>query len=442
MVSDVFNIGDLIIAPILFVLMLTYIAFQKKYNNTPLKKHFIWGFIFKVLGCISFIIVYSFYYKGGDTFNYFYNVQGFRTLIFEDISNLKYLLKHKIPHTVSGHIENKSGIYTNFLRSKEEFPVVRFATFFSLFLFNSYLAISLTFAFFSFIGSWCIFRTVTILFNLKKNLIYIGLPILYFPSIWFWSSGLMKESIVMFFLGVFIYSFYQLFFEKRKVILNLIVTIFCFFMLLNIKEYIIIAFSPALLLWSILSIVNKADPIVKLIARPFLFIASISLIALALPYLSSISERYALEEVLSTAQRTSTYLYKVSKETGGSFYSLGIVSYTPMGILKVVPKAIAVSLFRPYIFEAKNPVMIVSSLESMFFLFLTILVFFKVGILKFFRLTNKHPFLLGCFTFSLIFAFAVGLSTSNFGSLVRYRVPCLPFYGFSLLIPLFLNGKK
>ena len=34
--------------------------------------------------------------------------------------------------------------------------------------------------------------------------------------------------------------------------------------------------------------------------------------------------------------------------------------------------------------------------------------------------------------FSLAFAAAVGFSTYNFGSLVRYKIPLLPYYGIAL----------
>ena len=40
--------------------------------------------------------------------------------------------------------------------------------------------------------------------------------------------------------------------------------------------------------------------------------------------------------------------------------------------------------------------------------------------------------LLFSFVFAIFFAFGVGLSTSNFGALVRYKIPCIPFYLSSL----------
>ena len=39
-----------------------------------------------------------------------------------------------------------------------------------------------------------------------------------------------------------------------------------------------------------------------------------------------------------------------------------------------------------------------------------------------------------CFLFSIVFAMFVGASTLNFGTLVRYKIPCLPFYTIALFL--------
>ena len=40
----------------------------------------------------------------------------------------------------------------------------------------------------------------------------------------------------------------------------------------------------------------------------------------------------------------------------------------------------------------------------------------------------SEPILLYAFVFSLLFAFGVGVAGTNFGALVRYKVPLMPFY--------------
>jgi hypothetical protein len=39
-----------------------------------------------------------------------------------------------------------------------------------------------------------------------------------------------------------------------------------------------------------------------------------------------------------------------------------------------------------------------------------------------------------CFLFAVVFGLFVGASTLNFGTLVRYKIPCLPFYAISLFL--------
>ena len=100
------------------------------------------------------------------------------------------------------------------------------------------------------------------------------------------------------------------------------------------------------------------------------------------------------------------------------------------GMLKLVPAAVNVTLFRPYIWEVKNPLMMISSLEALTLLILTVFVIAKARLKIFMFL--KEPTVLFCLLFSLSFAFAVGVSTYNFGSLVRYKIPMMPFYSIAI----------
>jgi len=48
--------------------------------------------------------------------------------------------------------------------------------------------------------------------------------------------------------------------------------------------------------------------------------------------------------------------------------------------------------------------------------------------------SEANIFLFFTVYFSVFFAFSVGLTTSNFGSLVRYKIPAIPFFLISLII--------
>ncbi|HRH57324.1 MAG TPA: hypothetical protein PLS10_06715 [Chitinophagales bacterium] len=146
------------------------------------------------------------------------------------------------------------------------------------------------------------------------------------------------------------------------------------------------------------------------------------------------SERYAFDNLVRTAKDTQNWIYLSSQASGGSAYSLGDVSYTPLGMLKVFPKAVNVALFRPYLWEAKKPILIPAALEGLISLFLTIRLLYKCGFTRFAKLIIGNPEVQFCLIFSVIFAFSVGFTSFNFGSLVRYKIPLMPFYYIALFI--------
>jgi hypothetical protein len=64
------------------------------------------------------------------------------------------------------------------------------------------------------------------------------------------------------------------------------------------------------------------------------------------------------------------------------------------------------------------------------------------GLFGFWRKIFSNPLLLASTMFVLFFGFAVGLTTSNFGSLVRYRIPLVPFVLSTMFILRYLVRKE
>ena len=118
----------------------------------------------------------------------------------------------------------------------------------------------------------------------------------------------------------------------------------------------------------------------------------------------------------------------------GNSFDIGEFDGSIGGVFSKFPLAVMAGLFRPFIFEARNPVMFISGVENTFLLIFTIIFLFRVGPIKVIKYILKEPLLLFSLTFAVFFAFGIGLSTSNFGALVRYKIPCIPFYLSSLYI--------
>ncbi len=131
---------------------------------------------------------------------------------------------------------------------------------------------------------------------------------------------------------------------------------------------------------------------------------------------------------------------------GGKSFDIGEFDGSFESVIQKAPQAIFAGIFRPGIWDVRNAVMFISSLENTYLLILTTFLLFKLKFFGFFQLIGKNPLLLFCMLFSLFFAFSVGLSISNFGSLVRLRIPELPFFVSGIFILRHLyeikSGKK
>ena len=161
---------------------------------------------------------------------------------------------------------------------------------------------------------------------------------------------------------------------------------------------------------------------------------------LAVKRIGQENHRYNLEKLSFTAESTARWLSYVSEKQDGSGYSLGDFDYSPAGIFRKTPAAIWVTLFRPYLWEVKNVVMLFSAIESLILLIFTAVVIVSVILRGRISQLFSNPIVVFCLVFSITFAFAIGISTYNFGTLVRYKIPMMPFYLIALFI--LLNYSK
>jgi len=125
--------------------------------------------------------------------------------------------------------------------------------------------------------------------------------------------------------------------------------------------------------------------------------------------------------------------FKKNTIYGSKKYDLGDVEFTPTGILKIMPLVIITGIYRPFIWEALSPTLILNGIESLIFLYLTF-VFFRRKFLQKWNYIRSHEFLIFCFIFVLIIAFMTGMTSILYGVLVRLRAPLLPFFVILLTI--------
>jgi hypothetical protein len=169
---------------------------------------------------------------------------------------------------------------------------------------------------------------------------------------------------------------------------------------------------------------------VKIILLPFSFGITIIILNVLLFNSDDLFGKYSADNLLDEAAVQNADLKR--SVYGENSFDIGSFEPTLGGVFSVFRPAINAALFRPYITEVNNSTMLLSGLENTLTLGLAIWVLLTQPF-SFLKSLRKDSFLIFCLLFTLTLGFGIGLSTSNFGALVRYKIPFLPFFIFLLL---------
>lgn len=401
-------------------------------TNVYTRKYFLPGLTVKFVGALALGLIYEFYYHGGDTSGYYAEADRVYKIFGENFSDGWELMTTGVNQTSPATLKY-GGRFTWFSHAPTEDFVVRFCLILAMLSFSTYSVMALMFAALSFSGMWAMYMTfIKVRPALYKQLAY---AVLFIPSVFFWGSGVMKDSMCIGALGWVFYAFYRGTIERKTILRAVIIGILAAIPIVQTKVYILLAFLPPALLW----VFNENSSRIKnsgvrMLAKPFLLGIGAVVAFYAATNLTKGDDRFDVDKIGERSKITAEYLYVTSVTQEGSAYNIGKLDGTLTGMLKLSPQAIFVTLFRPFLWEARNPVMLLSALEALVYLGFTLRILFRAGPIRALGIISSTPILTLCFVFSLIFAASVGISSSNFGTLVRYKIPLLPFYVCGLLI--------
>lgn len=326
-----------------------------------------------------------------------------------------------------------------YFRDAQSFSLIRFASLFDLITFSSYSGTAVLFAVTAFASAWLLFITFYgRYFRIHK---WLAFACLFVPTVFFWGSGIFKDTLTLAALSVSTYSAFKIFGEKKVTAGNILIILLCLWVIYSIKVYILLCFLPAIIMWVFVRYLSFIKSLMaKLILSPFVLIAVFFLGYQAIQRIAADDPRYNLSKLSQTAQITAYDIRYWTGKDAGSGYSLGELDGSFESMIRLAPQAVNVSLFRPYLWEVRNPLMLLSALESLALLILTVYFVVKSR----FRLLRhlSQPDVVLCLFFSLVFAFAVGVSTFNFGTLSRYKIPLMPFYLIALGLIHYYSNKE
>ena len=432
------GISDLLLYPI-YVAIFYFIfkARRKKYTDPVLKFYHLQGFWIKALAVIPFTL-FNYKISLGDSY-VLYHMEGANIyhMILHDFTNIKWLFAQgkDFDEALLKDVWN-----LGYFNDENNYMVARIVAILSFLTFGKYMVTNLIFSMISFAGVWRLFRFFYEQYpHLHKQL---AISILYLPTFVFWSSGILKDPLCTGAIGWITFSLFEALYKKKDIFKNFLIVFFFCYLLAKLKIYILISYLPFFVLFLVLKNVNLIKNIfVKILLVPALIIFSVLIFTKAMDKLKGTLGDYA-GEGLSKSIKSYQQAYESQASYAESNFSLGVTYDGSVGsLIKMAPAAIVATLYRPFIWETRKLSTLITSLESLFIMLFTFRVLYSVGVTNFIRSIVKDPTILYCILFSLLFALFVGATTLNFGTLVRYKIPCMPFYLIALYLIMDRNKK-
>ena len=375
-------------------------------------------FLLKVLSGIILSLIYRYYYdspRTSDVYKYFldgkvvYNVFkqnpiDYLKLITGFGSDAEYLQKYLV---------NTEFWYKSFnygLLNDNRF-VIRVHAVLSILSFGKFWVHSVIFSFLSFAGLTAIFKVFSKYFEHKYLLL---LTVFFVPSVMFWASAALKESLIIAMLGLLIYTFFEIT-ENKKLIQNSILFALSILLMLLLKFYVLFALIPGLTAYFIITKFS--------IKKPVLVFLAVYGIIILLFFNSELFSSYNLTEIISQKQHDFNNMLDASCKVG-SRVALPILDANFWSIVKAVPNALLNSFFRPFFGDITSVIVIPALVEN-----ILIILFMILSIVFFNRKKVKENLAIILFIASFVITLFVliGITTPVLGALVRYKVPALPF---------------
>lgn len=414
------TIGLIIGYFVLFCLAIKHLSFFKK---SGLKTLFLWIILgIKLTMSLGLFYIYTQHYPNrseADIFKYFDDSEvlyesfydspvHFFKLMFEyDIDN-DYFFDNYLQYMNNWDRMYDTNVYN------DSRTIIKFNAIFRFFSFGKFHLHSLFFCFLSLIGTVALYRVVKKIFTHGRSSLIILMFLL--PSVLLWSSGVLKESILIFALGLLFLALDKiLHFKERRV--PLITILLMLLLMIYIKFYVLVAFIPVLICYITAHYVKW--PKWKVYIPLLLFFGVLALFSKHIPpYMDFVK---ILEGKQEDFVRLATF------QDAGSKFHLTDIDQSFWGIIKVIPEGILNCFIRPLPWNASSVLSIPAILENMFILLLMLLGLIQI-ISKRIKIAEDNKNILWfSATFVLLLYAIIGVTTPVAGALVRYKVPALPF---------------
>lgn len=410
----------LLIVNVCLMTWLSWSIFQREAGEQT--KVYWWALALRVLGGVALGLLYFFHYGVGDTLSY-----------WEDGNQLASLFRES-PGLVAQFYwdESASPEVINALQQQTPRSIffVKICGGLAWITGGNYWLMATWLSLFSFAGTWSLFRRITHFF--PEAVTAAAISLLFFPSIVFWSAGLIKESLGLAALCILAGGSLSIIRGQRVSIAESLLLLVSLWVGWNLKYYWIGIFLPAVFPVVALALLARRFPW----PRRFDLVAWVCLFGALLFVATHTHPNFYASRFLEVIYQNNLEFTRMSAPPR-------IVQYLNLepeaaSILMNAPAALLAGLFRPFVWEAFNALSWIAAIENLVLLILVLQA--VVSLREVFR-SESRVLLLSTMTYVVLLITFLALSTPNFGTMSRYRIGALPFAVMLCLLPATPAGK-
>lgn len=476
----------------IYLLALCWIILRHRFFRLPGLKSYaaLLFFLLKIVAGVGVWYVYTFYYpqrEYADIWKYYDDSKVIHNALGEHPGDYARLISgigidERIQSEYINRMQHWDQQFENNLFN-DSHTIIRFNALLRLISGGNYHTHSLFMSLLAFIGLCALYHWLyKFLWPWKKLVAFI---LFVSPSLLFWSSGVLKEGILFFALGMLILHAWRCAEDKKSY--RLLWIAISVALLAMTKLYMLAFVVPALVLgiplirnprfaflkfctlivvlFGIALGIHTVKPelspfrIVALKQKDFLNLARGGTYVMNADYVCYISpdQRSQLialdsaetifrigrdtkvmywsiaDDFKDTLYRTvnadtTTYTLLSDSPVAGSLMNVRTLAETPASIVKETPAALARSIFRPLPWELKPVMIIPATLENILLLALLL------AMLVWHKKPSSKALFWFCVAYALITLTVTGLTTPVLGALVRYRITAVPFLLFAMLL--------
>lgn len=411
-----------------YFLLFAYAIWKAKWFELKIlsRQTLLIAFILKVFAGAALTVIYTFYYTdkiNSDIYKYFddgltlqsiffYSPKLFFQLLFElnvesaEMLNVIKKLNHWDPK-VRSLVYNDSRF------------IIKLNALFSFISLKNIFIHSLFGSFIGFCGITAIAKAAERIFSNSRSSSWL---LIFFPSIMFWTSALLKETLLIFVFGFFLLQITAI--AKKFSFKSLIAVVVFFLLLLVLKVYVLLCLLPAIGGYLFTTKFNRKLPV-------FISFVAVGVIAVVIGYAIDSS-------VLNSSIFAGIAQKQHDMQQLAHYMQAGSVVYVPQVEATQLSTFILAGLygvsnvcFRPFLWEANSIFFTAAAIENIILVVLMLLFVFSISKVS----TDDWQMSLMCVFFAFFLFAIIGITTPVLGSVVRYRVPGL----LLLLIPLSLG---